>query len=100
MKSILAKEEVKVSVSEDLGVWFIIFSCGDTRNTDYGWGTRNKDEFSKEQARKSGKFAAQRMGEQRYNYFVVDKVYITDSLPAFKKQCQKVGLKPNLSDFE
>ena len=37
-----------------------------------------------------------RMGENSYNYYYfAEKTYVTDSISAFMKKCQKLGLNPS-----
>jgi len=79
--------------------WFVLFSCGDTRTTLYGWLALDKSEYTKPQASKAGKRAATRKGENQFNYFVTGTSYVTDSPEAFKQKCVKTDINPNLSDY-
>lgn len=82
-------------------VWFVVFGVGDTRSDYYGWMAFWKDEKSKTEARKAGDRAAKRKGEANYNYyFCKHTTYVTDSISAFKKKCEKVGLRPSESCLE
>lgn len=79
-------------------VWFVVFGVGDGRSDHYGWMAFWKDEASKTEARKAGDRAANRKGEANYNYyFCKHTTYVTDSISAFKKKCEKVGLHPSES---
>jgi len=79
-------------------VWFVVFGVGDGRSDHYGWMAFWKDEASKADARKAGDRAANRKGEANYNYyFCKHTTYVTDSISAFKKKCEKVGLRPSES---
>ena len=79
--------------------WFVLFKYGDARTTERGWISCPKDEFTKAQAKKSGDRAAKKRGERQFNYFVVERTYVTDSPATFKKECAKVNLNPNLEDY-
>lgn len=86
-------QEVKKVESE---VWFVIFGVGDSRSSEYGWMAFWKDEYSKTEARKAGNRAAERKGENCYNFYFCKKpTYVTDSISAFKKKCEKVGINPS-----
>lgn len=91
------KNQVKQSNNESQ-VWFVVFGVGDGRSDHYGWMAFWKDEASKAEARKAGDRAANRKGEANYNYYFFKKAtYVTDSISAFKKKCEKVGLRPSES---
>lgn len=86
-------QEVKKIESE---VWFVIFGVGDGCSSKYGWMAFWKDECSKIEARKAGNRAAERKGENCYNFYFSKKpTYVTDSFSAFKKKCEKVGINPS-----
>lgn len=86
-------QEVKKVESK---VWFVIFGVGDSRSSEYGWMVFWKNEYSKTEALKIGNRAAERRGEDCYNFYFFKKpTYITDSISAFKKKCEKVGINPN-----
>ena len=92
---IMANQVKKTNESE---VWFVVFGVGDGRSDHYGWMAFWKDECSKMEARKAGDRAANRKGEANYNYYFFKKTtYVTDSISAFKKKCEKVGLRPSES---
>lgn len=77
-------------------VWFVIFGVGDSRTDHYGWMVFWKDEATKTEARKAGNRAADRKGENCYNYYYCKHTtYVTDSYSAFMKKCEKVGINPS-----
>ena len=97
---IMSKQEITTKKVEqpnnESQVWFVVFGVGDGRSDHYGWMAFWKDERSKAEARKAGDRAANRKGEENYNYYFFKKTtYVTDSISAFKKKCEKVGLRPN-----
>lgn len=94
-KQVTEEKQVKQPENESQ-VWFVVFGVGDGRSDHYGWMAFWKDETSKANARKAGDRAANRKGEANYNYYFFKKTtYVTDSISAFKKKCEKVGLRPN-----
>ena len=73
--------------------WLVVFGVGDCRSSHYGWMVFWKDEATRTEAKKAGDRSAKRMGENSYNYYYfANKTYVTDSISAFMKKCQKVGL--------
>lgn len=98
-KKEITENQVKQPNSESQ-VWFVVFGVGDGRSDRYGWMAFWKDEASKTDARKAGDRAANRKGEANYNYyFCKHATYVTDSITAFKKKCEKVGLHPSESSL-
>ena len=79
--------------------WFVLFGCGDSRDTIYGWLTCDKSEYTKSEAKSAGNRAAKRKGESQFNYFIVERTYVTDSPDAFLKKCKSVNLNPNLEGY-
>ena len=92
------KEKQLEKSGSESQVWFVVFGVGDGRSDHYGWMAFWKEEISKTDARKAGDRAANRKGESSYNYyFCKHTTYVTDSLSAFKKKCEKVGIHPSES---
>ena len=82
--------------NQNQNVWLVVFGVGDTRSDHYGWMAFWKDEATRTEAKKAGDRAAKRKGENSYNYYFFSKTtYVTDSISAFMKKCQKVGLNPS-----
>lgn len=98
---IKAEKPQKTQVKSESEVWFVIFGAGDTRETYYGWMCFWKEEATKTEARKAGNRAADRKGENNFNYWYCKKpTYVTDSYSAFMKKCDAVGLHPSKSSLE
>lgn len=85
--------------TQERNYWFVLFGYGDSIISRHGWLAIDKEEQSKAQAAASGKRVAKRKGENEFNYFCVDKSYVTDSPEAFVKKCESVGLNPNMSEY-
>jgi len=85
--------------AQERNYWFVLFGYGDSRTSCHGWLVIDKEEKSKAQAASSGKRVAKIKGEREFNYFCVDKSYVTDSSEAFVKKCKSVGLNPNMSEY-
>jgi hypothetical protein len=90
------------NANNESGIWFILFNAGDgtKRNKEYGWTAMDKSRGTKSEAIKQGKGAATRLGERKFHEFAIGSPYVTDSIDAFKKACEQVGLRPNLSEYE
>lgn len=83
-------------MEQNQNVWLVVFGVGDCRSDHYGWMAFWKDESTKTEARKAGDRAAKRKGENSYNYYYCKHTtYVTDSISAFMKKCEKVGLNPS-----
>ncbi len=85
--------------AQERNYWFVLFGYGDSRTSRHGWLAIDKEEKSKAQAASSGKRVAKIKGEREFNYFCVDKSYVTDSPEAFVKKCKSIGLNPNMSEY-
>lgn len=79
--------------------WFVLFGFGDSRSTIYGWTACDKSEYTKSKAKSAGDRVAKSKGKSQFNYFIVEKTYVTDSPDAFLKKCKSVKLNPNLEDY-
>lgn len=82
--------------NQNQNVWLVVFGVGDTRSDHYGWMAFYKEDATKTEAKKAGDRAAKRKGENSYNYYYCKHTtYVTDSISAFMKKCEKVGLNPS-----
>lgn len=87
-------------MEENRNTWFVLFGAGAERNDVYGWMALDKEEYTKTEARKAGDRAAIRKGEANFcYYFCKQTTYVTDSITAFQKRCEKVGMHPNLEEY-
>lgn len=88
------------STKSESDKWFLIYGVADERTEHYRWIHFNKKDKTRSEVAKYAKMAANILGEEEYNYyFLVKRPYITDSISAFKKKCERISLNPDLSDL-
>ena len=49
--------------------WFVLFGCGDSRNTIYGWLAYDKSEYTKSKAKSAGNRVAKKKRRESIQLF-------------------------------